>query len=89
MAISRRKSLGVTKVAIPSAGNAGGSLSAYAARAGIEAYVFMPKDTPLANQIEARQYGARAHLWWMASSTIAAGSSRKEKPPKVGLMFRP
>ena len=49
-------------MAIPSAGNAGGSLSAYAARAGIEAYVFMPKDTPFANQIEARQYGARLTL---------------------------
>ena len=46
VAISRAKELGVKKVAIPSAGNAGGSLSAYAARAGIEAYVFMPKDTP-------------------------------------------
>ena len=36
--------------------------AAYAARAGIEAYVFMPKDTPAANQIEARQYGARLTL---------------------------
>jgi threonine synthase len=56
------KELGVTKAAIPSAGNAGGSLSAYAARAGIEAYVFMPKDTPEANQIEVRQYGAHLTL---------------------------
>jgi threonine synthase len=62
LAVSRAKELGVKKVAIPSAGNAGGSLSAYAARAGIEAYVFMPKDTPAANQIEARQYGARLTL---------------------------
>jgi threonine synthase len=62
LAISRAKELGVKKVAIPSAGNAGGSLSAYAARAGIEAHVFMPKDTPAANQIEARQYGARLTL---------------------------
>jgi threonine synthase len=62
VAVSRAKELGVKKVAIPSAGNAGGSLSAYAARAGIEAYVFMPRDTPLANQIEARQYGARLTL---------------------------
>ena len=59
LAVSRAKELGVKKMAIPSAGNAGGSLAAYAARAGIEAYVFMPKDTPAANQIEARQYGAR------------------------------
>jgi threonine synthase len=62
MAISMAKELGVTKAAIPSAGNAGGSLSAYAARAGIEAYVFMPKDTPEANQIEVRQYGAHLTL---------------------------
>jgi threonine synthase len=62
LAVSRAKELGVKKVAIPSAGNAGGSLSAYTARAGIEAHVFMPKDTPVANQIEARQYGARLTL---------------------------
>ena len=62
LAVSRAKELGVKKMAIPSAGNAGGSLAAYAARAGIEAHVFMPKDTPAANQIEARQYGARLTL---------------------------
>jgi threonine synthase len=62
VAVSRAKELGAKKMAIPSAGNAGGSLAAYAARAGIEAHVFMPKDTPAANQIEARQYGARLTL---------------------------
>jgi threonine synthase len=62
LAISRAKELGVKKVAIPSAGNAGGSLAAYAARAGIEAHVFMPRDTPIANQIEVQQYGARLTL---------------------------
>jgi threonine synthase len=62
VAISRAKELGVKKAAIPSAGNAGGSLAAYAARAGIEAYVFMPKDTPAANQTEVRQYGAHLTL---------------------------
>ncbi len=62
LAISMAKELGVSKVAIPSAGNAGGSLAAFAARAGIEAYVFMPKDTPVANQIEVRQYGANLNL---------------------------
>jgi threonine synthase len=62
VSVSRAKELGVTKAAIPSAGNAGGSFAAYAARAGIEAHVFMPRDTPLANQIEARQYGARVTL---------------------------
>jgi len=62
LAISRAKELGVTKAAIPSAGNAGGSFAAYAARAGIEAHVFMPRDTPIANQIEVQQYGARLTL---------------------------
>lgn len=62
LAISRAKELGVKKAAIPSAGNAGGSLAAYAALAGIEAHVFMPRDTPIANQIEVRQYGAELRL---------------------------
>ena len=62
VAISRAKELGVTKAAIPSAGNAGGSFAAYAARAGIEAHVFTPRDTPIANQIEAAQYGAHLTL---------------------------
>ena len=62
LAISRIKELGVKKAAIPSAGNAGGSFAAYAARAGIEAHVFMPRDTPVANQIEVAQYGANLTL---------------------------
>jgi len=62
VAISRAKELGVKKAAIPSAGNAGGSFAAYAARAGIEAHVFMPRDTPVANQIEVTQYGAHLTL---------------------------
>jgi threonine synthase len=62
LAISRAKELGVKNAAIPSAGNAGGSFAAYAARAGIEAHVFMPRDTPMANQIEVRQYGAKLTL---------------------------
>ena len=62
LAISRAKELGVKKAAIPSAGNAGGSFAAYAARAGIEAYVFMPRETPMANQIEVEQYGAKLTL---------------------------
>lgn len=61
-AVSMAKELGINKVAIPSAGNAGGSLAAYAARAGIEAHVFMPKDTPRANIIEVQKYGARLTL---------------------------
>ncbi|HEX2930618.1 MAG TPA: threonine synthase, partial [Candidatus Binatia bacterium] len=62
LAVSRAKELGVKKAAIPSAGNAGGSFAAYTARAGIEAHVFMPRDTPMANQIEVEQYGAKLTL---------------------------
>ncbi|HEY2988438.1 MAG TPA: threonine synthase [Candidatus Binatia bacterium] len=62
VAISRAKELGIKKVAIPSAGNAGASLAAYAARAGIEAHVFVPKDAPRANISEVEKYGARLTL---------------------------
>lgn len=62
MAISRANELGVRRVAIPTAGNAGGAMAAYAARAGMEAFVFMPADTPIVNQYEAAYYGARAFL---------------------------
>ncbi|HEY3474708.1 MAG TPA: pyridoxal-phosphate dependent enzyme, partial [Anaerolineales bacterium] len=48
-AISKAKELGVEKVIIPTAGNAGGAMAAYAARAGLRAHIFMPKDTPFAN----------------------------------------
>lgn len=62
LAVSRAKELGVARVAIPTAGNAGGALAAYAARAGIEAFVFMPADTPLVNRGETALFGARAFL---------------------------
>jgi threonine synthase len=62
VAISMAKELGVTRVAIPTAGNAGGAMAAYAARAGMEAFVFMPADTPRVNQFEAVLGGARAFL---------------------------
>ena len=57
-AVSMAKELGVTKTAAPSAGNAAGALAAYAARAGMEAHLFMPADTPRANIIECEQTGA-------------------------------
>jgi threonine synthase len=61
-AISMCRELGVTKVAIPTAGNAGGALAAYAAAAGIEAHVFMPADVPRANFLEAKAFGAKVTL---------------------------
>lgn len=61
VAISMAKELGVTRVAIPTAGNAGGSMAAYAARAGMEAFVFMPSDTPAINKFEAVMAGAHVY----------------------------
>jgi threonine synthase len=61
-AVSMAKELGVTKLAVPSAGNAAGALAAYAARAGLEAFIFMPRDTPRANVIECEQTGAHVTL---------------------------
>lgn len=61
-AISKAKELGVQKVIIPTAGNAGGAMAAYAARAGLKAHIFMPKDTPYANLEESRMAGAEVIL---------------------------
>jgi threonine synthase len=61
-AVSMAKELGVSKLAVPSAGNAAGALAAYAARAGLEAHIFMPRDTPRANIVECEQVGAHVTL---------------------------
>jgi threonine synthase len=62
MAVSRAKELGLRRLAIPTAGNAGGALAAYAARAGLESFVFMPADTPVVNRGEAALHGAHVFL---------------------------
>jgi threonine synthase len=61
-AVSMAKELGIRKVIIPTAGNAGGAMAAYAARAGIRALIYMPKDTPRANIVESRIAGAEVVL---------------------------
>ena len=61
-AISRAVELGASAIAIPSAGNAGGATAAYAARAGLPAHIFMPKDVPKANYIECKVLGAHVEL---------------------------
>jgi len=61
-AISMCVELGVKIIAIPSAGNAASALSAYAAAAGLEAHIFMPRDVPQANFIECKAYGAHVTL---------------------------
>ena len=61
-AVSMAKELGAKKLAVPSAGNAAGALAAYAARAGLDAFIFMPRDTPRANIVECEQTGAKVTL---------------------------
>jgi threonine synthase len=80
VAVSMAKYLGAQKLAVPSAGNAGGALAAYAARAGLEAHIFMPGDTPRANVIECRELGA--HVTLISGLITACGEEiarRKEK----------
>ena len=61
VAVSMAKQFGITRVAVPTAGNAGGALAAYAARAGMDCWVFMPSDTPVINKVEAVLCGARTY----------------------------
>ncbi|MFQ5846281.1 MAG: threonine synthase [Candidatus Methylomirabilales bacterium] len=62
VAVSRAKELGIRRLSLPSAGNAAGALAAYAARADLEAHLFMPRDAPEANRKEAAVTGARVTL---------------------------
>jgi threonine synthase len=61
-AVTMAKALGARKIALPTAGNAGGAAAAYAASAGLECHVFMPRDTPKVFKIECEAYGARVTL---------------------------
>ena len=61
-AVSMARELGAKKLAVPSAGNAAGALAAYAARAGLKSFIFMPRDTPRANIVECEQTGAEVTL---------------------------
>ena len=61
-AVSMAHHLGLKRLAVPTAGNAGGALAAYGARAGMDVFVFMPEDTPIINQIEAYLCGAKVFL---------------------------
>lgn len=78
VAVSRAKELGARRLAIPSAGNAGGALAAYAARAGLEAFVFLPAHTPAVNKAEAALCGAHTFevegLITDCGAVVAAGT---------------
>ena len=82
-AVSMAHQLGKMKLTMPSAGNAAGAMAAYAAKAGMEAHVFMPEDAPQANQIECVAYGAKLTL--VKGFITDAGKLSAEAAEKHGL----
>lgn len=62
VAVSKARELGISEAAMPSAGNAGGALAAYAAKAGMKAHVFVPRETPAVNVEEISLFGGRVYL---------------------------
>lgn len=81
-AVSKAKELGYTKIAVPTAGNAGGAAAAYAAKAGMECYVFMPADTPPLFRQECERYGAQVTM--VPGLIDACGKAVAEKAPREG-----
>jgi threonine synthase len=61
-AVTMANALGATTIALPTAGNAGGAAAAYAAKAGLGCVIAMPADTPMANVLESRAFGADVRL---------------------------
>ncbi len=81
VAVTMARHFGLKKLVIPSAGNAASALAAYAAAAGIEAHIFMPKDVPLANRVECDYYGAHVTLVdGLISDCARKVAELKEKP---------
>ncbi len=79
-AVTMARAYGLKKLAAPSAGNAASALAAYAAAAGIEAHLFMPKDVPLANRIECESYGAKVtYVDGLISDCARMVAERKDK----------
>ncbi len=81
-AISKAREVGVQKVIIPTAGNAGGAMAAYAARGGLRAYILMPRDTPRANVEESRMAGAEVQ--WIDGLISEAAGMAGEKARAEG-----
>ncbi len=80
VAVTMAKAYGLKKLAAPSAGNAASALAAYAAAAGLEAHIFMPRDVPLANRVECATYGAQMTLVdGLISDCARMVSERKDK----------
>jgi threonine synthase len=82
-AVSKAKEVGKMRVTVPTAGNAGGALAAYAARGGLESHIFMPKDAPDANKIECQVLGSNLNL--VDGLISDAGRISQEKAQKEGL----
>jgi threonine synthase len=82
LAVSMAKHLGVKRLALPTAGNAGGAAAAYGARAGLEVFVFMPDDTPVVNQMEAHLCGA--HVFLVNGLITDCGRLVREGAEKMG-----
>ena len=81
-AVSMAKTLGIRTIALPTAGNAGGAAAAYAAHAGIECVIAMPKDTPSAIVLECRAFGATVHL--INGLISDCGAFIAERAPREG-----
>ena len=79
------KAYGLKKLAIPSAGNAASALAAFAAAAGIEAYIFMPSDVPLANHVECGSYGAKITLvnGFISDCAVWSRSAKRRKDGSI------
>ena len=82
-AVSKAKELGITRLTMPSAGNAAGAMTAYAAKAGMEAYVFMPKDAPEANRVEVELTGGNLEL--VDGYITDAGRISAQRAEELGL----
>jgi threonine synthase len=82
MAVTMARKFGIRRVALPTAGNAGGAAAAYAARAGIACDVFMPRDTPAVNQYECHLHGAR--VWLVDGLITDCGRIVREGQPRCG-----
>jgi threonine synthase len=82
MAVGRAFELGAAEVAIPSAGNAAGAMSAYAAKAGLAAHVFMPADVPVTFRVECRALGAQVTL--VDGLITDCGAKVREKVEEFG-----
>ena len=81
-AVSKAKEQGKTKIALPTAGNAGGAAAAYAAKAGMECHVFMPEDTPPLFRVECERYGAKVTM--VPGLIDACGKIVAERAPREG-----